>query len=92
MNLHLCYTKILEKAYPQLYLPKFLKKQIKIPALETVAGVVNFKNLISKIIFMCGFKGILSFEASVKSLLSSMTELIDSIQFASKSPSRILHF
>jgi hypothetical protein len=64
----------------------------RIPALDTVAGVANLKSLISKSILMCGLRTILSLEASVKILLSSMTEFIDSIQFASKSPSRTNHF
>ena len=63
----------------------------RIPALDTVAGVANLKSLISKIILMCGFKTIRSLEASVKILLSSITEFIDSIQLASKSPSKIIH-
>lgn len=63
----------------------------RIPALETVAGVANLKSLISKIIRMCGFSTIRSLEASVKILLSSMTEFIDSIQLASKSPSKMIH-
>jgi len=64
----------------------------RIPARYTVAGVANFKFLISKISLICGFKTIRSFDASVKSLLSSMTEFIDSIQFASRSPSSAIHF
>mmetsp|Transcript_25091 Transcript_25091/g.29682 ORF Transcript_25091/g.29682 Transcript_25091/m.29682 type:complete len:207 (-) Transcript_25091:5748-6368(-) len=64
----------------------------KIPARLTVAGVAYFKSRISKIIFIFSFSGILSFEGNVKILLSSITEFIDSIQFASKSPSNIIHF
>ena len=63
----------------------------RIPALDTVAGVANLKSLISKIILMCGLRTIRSFDARVRILLSSMTEFIDSIQFASKSPSNIIH-
>lgn len=63
----------------------------RIPALDTVAGVANLKSLISKIILMCGLSTIRSLEARVRILLSSMTEFIDSIQFASKSPSNMIH-
>jgi len=63
----------------------------KIPALDTVAGVAYTKSLISNSIFICYFNGILSLLARVKILLSSMTEFILSIQFASKSPSNTIH-
>ena len=64
----------------------------KIPALDTVAGDANFKSRISKIYFICGFKGILLLLAKVNNLLSSITLFIDSIQLVSKSPSKIIHF
>jgi len=68
-----------------------VSEMYRIPALDTVAGVANLRSLISKISFICPFSTIRSLEASVKSLLSSMTEFIDSIQFASRSPSRMIH-
>lgn len=63
----------------------------RIPALDTVAGVANLRSRISKSILMCGLSTIRSFEARVKILLSSMTEFIDSIQLASRSPSSTIH-
>mmetsp|Transcript_12959 Transcript_12959/g.30930 ORF Transcript_12959/g.30930 Transcript_12959/m.30930 type:complete len:246 (+) Transcript_12959:1511-2248(+) len=61
------------------------------PARETVAGVAKLRSRISKIILMWGFRGMRSLEARVRILLSSITLFIDSIQFASKSPSRMIH-
>ena len=64
----------------------------KIPALDTVAFEANLRSLISKNILILGFKSIRSLFGNVKTLLSSMTEFIFSIQCASKSPSSIIHF
>mmetsp|Transcript_13996 Transcript_13996/g.13519 ORF Transcript_13996/g.13519 Transcript_13996/m.13519 type:complete len:248 (-) Transcript_13996:622-1365(-) len=63
----------------------------RIPALLTVAGVANLKSLISKINLMWGLRGTRSLDAKVSILLSSMTEFILSIQFASRSPSNMIH-
>ena len=62
------------------------------PARVAVAGVANFKLRISKMSFMCGNRRMRSFEGSVSSRLSSIVEFMDSIQFASRSPSRMIHF
>lgn len=63
----------------------------KIPALEEVAGVANLRSLISKIHLISPLMGILSLLARVRILLSSITEFMDSIQLASRSPSRMIH-
>mmetsp|Transcript_29475 Transcript_29475/g.95503 ORF Transcript_29475/g.95503 Transcript_29475/m.95503 type:complete len:94 (+) Transcript_29475:672-953(+) len=59
-----------------------------IPARLTVAGVAKRRSRISKSMRMCGFKGMRSFEARVSILLSSITEFMDSIQLASRSPTK----
>mmetsp|Transcript_8984 Transcript_8984/g.26040 ORF Transcript_8984/g.26040 Transcript_8984/m.26040 type:complete len:329 (-) Transcript_8984:5037-6023(-) len=64
----------------------------RMPARLTVAGVACFRSRISKIMRMCGFRGMRSLDARVRSRLSSMTEFMDSIQFASRSPSSMSHF
>mmetsp|Transcript_18178 Transcript_18178/g.40328 ORF Transcript_18178/g.40328 Transcript_18178/m.40328 type:complete len:245 (-) Transcript_18178:372-1106(-) len=61
------------------------------PALETVAGVANLRSLISNMRLMCALRGMRSLEARVSILLSSITLFIDSIQLASRSPSRMIH-
>ena len=61
------------------------------PARDTVAGVAWRRSRISKIICMCGLSGMRSFDASVSIRLSSITEFIDSIQLASRSPSSMIH-
>ena len=62
------------------------------PPLLTVAGVAFFKWDTSKISLISSVSGILSYETSVKTLLSSMTVFKDSIHSGSTSPSRIIHF
>mmetsp|Transcript_47925 Transcript_47925/g.133614 ORF Transcript_47925/g.133614 Transcript_47925/m.133614 type:complete len:247 (+) Transcript_47925:2798-3538(+) len=62
------------------------------PARETVAGVAYLRSRISKIMRMCALSGMRSFDARVSILLSSITEFIDSIQLASRSPSSTIHF
>lgn len=64
----------------------------RIPALVAVAGVANLRFLISNTSLVWGSTLILSLEGKVSSLLSSMTEFIDSIQLASRSPSKMIHF
>ena len=59
------------------------------PARETVAGVAFFRLEISNNSRIEGVKGIRSLETSVKTLLSSITVLRDSIHSGSISPSRI---
>jgi hypothetical protein len=61
------------------------------PALEAVAGVAFLRFEISNNNLMEGVKGILSLETSVRTLLSSITVLRDSIHSGSISPSRILN-
>ena len=63
----------------------------RMPARLVVAGVACLRSRISKIMRMCDLSGMRSFEASVSILLSSITEFIDSIQLASRSPSRMIH-
>ena len=57
-----------------------------------MAFEANLRSLISKNILILGFKSIRSLFGKVKTLLSSITEFIFSIQWASKSPSNIIHF
>jgi len=63
----------------------------RMPARETVAGVAKRRSRISKIMRMYGFSGMRSLEASVSMRLSSITEFMDSIQLASRSPSSMIH-
>ena len=61
------------------------------PARDTVAGLAYTRSRISNSMRMWGFSGMRSLDASVSILLSSMTLFMDSIQLASRSPSRIIH-
>ena len=61
------------------------------PARETVAGDAKRRSRISNTRRMCGLSGMRSLDASVSSLLSSMTEFMLSIQLASRSPSSRIH-
>ena len=61
------------------------------PARDTVAGVAKSRSRISNTMRMLLLSGMRSFDASVSMRLSSMTEFIDSIQFASRSPSSTIH-
>ena len=61
------------------------------PALDTVAGVAFLRELISNTILMAGERGTRSLETRVKTLLSSITVFMDSIQTASISPSKTTH-
>mmetsp|Transcript_7066 Transcript_7066/g.9736 ORF Transcript_7066/g.9736 Transcript_7066/m.9736 type:complete len:205 (-) Transcript_7066:3327-3941(-) len=63
----------------------------RIPARDTVAGVAFFNELISNTILIASDKGMRSFDTRVRTLLSSMTVFIDSIQTASISPSSTTH-
>jgi len=58
------------------------------PALEAVAGVAFLKFEISNKSLIEGVKGIRSLETRVRTLLSSMTVLRDSIHSGSISPSK----
>mmetsp|Transcript_31121 Transcript_31121/g.92727 ORF Transcript_31121/g.92727 Transcript_31121/m.92727 type:complete len:237 (-) Transcript_31121:4046-4756(-) len=63
----------------------------RMPARVAVAGVANLRSRISKMSFMCGSRRMRSLDGSVSRRLSSMTEFIDSIQLASRSPSSMIH-
>jgi hypothetical protein len=63
----------------------------KTPPLETVAGLAFFKFDTSNNNLIDGVKGILSLDTNVKTLLSSMTVLRDSIHNVSTSPSSTVH-
>ena len=63
----------------------------RIPARETVAGEACLSPPISKRRRMWPRRSIRSLEGSVKTLLSSMTVLSDSIHSVSMSPSRTIH-
>lgn len=93
------YNKVL-KSSPFFYLihiamygshPSSSRSKKIIPALETVAGDAAPKSWTSNNSLTYGVRATLSPLVWVRSLLSSSTEFIDSIQRVSTGPSRIIH-
>lgn len=72
--------------------PRSCGLMYNMPARETVAGVAVLKFDISNNNLIAGVKAIRSLLAKVRTLLSSITVLRDSIHIGSISPSKTIHF